>query len=301
MGPELERSKQADPECQVMRHLPVLASVLVLVSAPRVLASPPPNVGYAQASDYLDKETRPQVYTPLNVLDGRDATVWCASDQQGTRARMTIGFKGVASLDEVRVYTGNGSTRDSFKSYARAKKITLEGKNGARNFTLEDKRGLQTVPLNPPITGGWVTLEVKDTYPGSEPEIPACLTDVVFYSGGKPLNGTKLAPVMKYNARMAPLLGTWFAGHEGAPDRFLSFYVDGTYHFVYEPLSGEEPTMVAGGFRASSSRLSLELPKKGRISVRFTRAEAEGSPGGYTLTLEGNLPDEWKTPYRSQP
>lgn len=59
--------------------------------------------------------------------------------------------------------------------------------------------------------------------------------------------------------------------------------------------------MVAGGFTASSSRLSLELPKKGRISVRFTRAEAEGSPGGYTLTLEGDLPDEWKTAFRSQP
>ena len=149
---ELERSKRADPECQVMRHLPVLASVLLLASAPRALAAPPPNAGYAQASDYLDKETRPQVYTPLNVLDGRDATVWCASDQEGTRALITIGFKGVASLDEVRVYTGNGSTRDSFKSYARARKITLEGKNGARNFTLEDKRGLQTVASRPSST-----------------------------------------------------------------------------------------------------------------------------------------------------
>jgi hypothetical protein len=284
-----------------MRSPPVLASLLVLAVAPLAVAAPPPSAGYAQAADYLDKETRPQVYTPLNVLDGRDATVWCASGKPGSRALMTIGFKGVASLDEVRVYTGNGSSRDSFKSYARAKKVTIEGKDGARSFTLEDKRGLQTVPLNPPISGGWVTLEVKDTYPGSEPEIPVCLTDVVFYAGGKPLNGTKLAPVLKYDVREAPLLGTWFAGHQGAPDRFLSFYVDGTYRFVYEPLGGEEPKVLTGGFTPSSSKVSLELPKKGRISVRFTRAEAEGSPGGYTLTLEGNLPDEWKTPFRSQP
>jgi hypothetical protein len=284
-----------------MRYLPVLASLLVFASAPRVQAALPPlSVGYAQAADYLDKDTRPQVYTPLNVLDGRDATVWCASDKQGTRALMTIGFKGVASVDEVRVYTGNGSSRDSFKSYARAKKVTVEGRNGARNFTLEDKRGLQTVPLNPPISGGWVTLEVVDTYPASEPEIPVCLTDVVFYSGGKPLNGTKLAPRLKYDARQAPLLGTWFAGHEGAPDRFLSFYVDGTYRFVHEPVT-DEPTVLTGGFTTSSTRLSLELPKKGRISVKFTRAEAEGSAGGHTLTLEGDLPEEWKTPFRTQP
>jgi hypothetical protein len=214
---------------------------------------------------------------------------------------MTIGFKGVATVDEVRVYTGNGSARDTFKSYARAKKITLEGKDSARGFTLEDKRGLQMVPLNPPISGAWFTLEVKDTFPGSEPGAPVCLTDVVFYSGGKPLNGTKLASVLKYDARMAPLLGTWFAGLEGAPDRFLSFYVDKTYRFVHEPLGGGEAKAFTGGFTASSSRLSLELPRKGKSSVRFSREEAGGPAGGYTLTLEGDLPEDWKAPFRSRP
>lgn len=285
-----------------MRHLPFLSCLMLLASSSSALAAPPPpSVGYAQADDYLDKGTRPQRYTPLNVLDGRDATVWCASDAPEARPRMTIGFKGVATVDEVRVYTGNGSDREAFKSYARARKITLQGKDGARSFTLEDKRGVQLVPLSPPISGGWFTLEVTDTYPGAEPEIPVCLTDVVFYAGGKPLNGTRLAPVLKYNARMAPLLGTWFGGLEGAPDRFLSFFVDGTYRFVHEPLGGEEPTVLTGAFSPSNSRLSLELPKKGKLSVRFSREEAEGPAGGHTLILEGDLPDEWKIPFRSQP
>jgi len=283
-----------------MRSLPVLTALLILASAPRALAAPPPSVGYAQAADYLDKDSKPGKYTPLNVLDGRDTTVWCAPEGVGAPSSMTIGFKGVATVDEVRVYTGNGSDRDAFKEYARAKKITLAGKDSARNFTLEDKRGLQTVPLNPPVTGGWFTLEVKDVFPGSEPQSPVCLTDVVFYSGGKPLNGTKLAPMLKHDARLAPLLGTWFGGLEGAPDRFLSFYVDGTYRFVIEPLGGGVPTVLTGSYTASSSRLSLELPKKGKVSVRFTRAEAEGSAGGYTLTLDGDLPDEWKQPFRSR-
>jgi hypothetical protein len=272
----------------------------MLAAAPAALAAPPPSVGYAQGGDYLEKESNPGKYTPLNVLDGRDATVWCAPEGEGAPASMTIGFKGVATVDEVRVYTGNGSDREAFKSHARAKKLTLEGKDSARNFTLEDKRGLQTVPLNPPVTGGWFTLEVKDVFPGAEPQIPVCLTDVVFYSGGKALNGTKLAPVLKYDARQAPVLGTWFGGLEGAPDRFLSFYVDGTYRFTLEPLGGEEPTVVTGSYTVSSSRLTLELPKKGKVSVRFTRAEAEGPAGGYTLTLEGDLPDEWKQPFRSR-
>jgi hypothetical protein len=284
-----------------MRSLPALASLFLLVAALPALAAPPPSVGYAQAEDYLDKDAKPGKYTPLNVLDGRDTTVWCAPEGEGAPSLMTIGFKGVATVDEVRVYTGNGSARDTFKSYARAKKITLEGKANARGFTLEDKRGLQTVPLNPPVSGAWLTLEVKDTFPGSESQTPVCLTDIVFYSEGKPLNGTKLAPVLKYDARMAPLLGTWFGGLEGAPDRFLSFYVDGTYRFVREPLDGGEPTVLTGGYTASSSRLSLELPKKGKVSVRFSREEKEGSAGGYTLTLAGELPEEWKEPFRSRP
>lgn len=284
-----------------MRRPLLLASLLILIAAPSAFAAAPPSVGYAQAEDYLDKDSHPERYNPLNVLDARDSTVWCAAQGEGARPVMTIGFKGVATVDEVRVYTGNGSEREAFKEYARAKKITLEGKDTARSFTLEDKRGQQTIPLNPAVSGAWITLEVKDTFPGSEPKAPVCLTDVVFYSGGKPLNGTKLATALRYDARLAPLLGTWFGGLEGAPDRFLSFYVDGTYRFVHEPLGGGEPSAFTGTYTASSSRLSLELPKKGKVSLHFKREEAEGSTGAYTLTLEGELPDEWKEPFRSRP
>jgi hypothetical protein len=283
-----------------MRSLPLLICLLLLASAPRALAAPPA-VGYAQAADYLEKDSHPARYHPLNLLDGRDATAWCAPEGGG-KGTLTIGFKGVASVDEVRVYTGNGTAREAFKGYARAKKITLQGKDSARSFTVEDKRGMQTVPLKSPLVGAWLTLEVVDTFPPSEAGSPVCITDLLFYSEGKALNGTKMAPVLRYEPRTAALVGTWFAGLEGAPDRFLSFYVDGTYSFVHEPLGGGEgPRAINGGYTASSSKLNLELPKKGKVSVRFQREEAEGATGKHTLTLEGDLPDEWKEPFRSRP
>lgn len=284
---------------RAMRRPSVLTFLLFLASASGALAAPP-SVGYARAADYLEKDSHPERYHPLNVLDGRDTTVWCAPEGQGS-SPIIVGFKGVASVDEVRVYTGNGSDRASFKAYARAKKIALQGKDTARSFTVEDKRGSQTVPLNPPVSGGWLTLEVTETFPGSEPNAPVCLTDIVFYSEGKPLNGTRLAPKLKYDARTAPLLGTWYGGLEGAPDRFLSFYVDGTYSFVHEPLNGEEPTSTTGAYTASSSRLNLDLPKKGKVALQYSREEAEGAADGYTLTLEGELPEAWKEPFRSRP
>lgn len=281
-----------------MRRFPALTSFLLLSASPALAAQP--SVGYAQASDYLEKDSHPERYHPLNLLDGRDTTVWCAPEG-GSSGPLTIGFKGVATVDEVRLYTGNGSDREAFKANARAKKLTLQGKESARSFTVEDKRGTQTVPLNPAISGAWFTLEVVDTFPGAEPNAPVCLTDIVFYSEGQPLNGTKLAPKLKYEARTAPLLGTWYAGHEGAPDRFLSFYVDGTYQFVHEPLDGEEPTTLTGTYTVSGSKLTLELPKKGKVSVRFQREEAEDASGGHTLTLEGELPEAWKAPFRNRP
>lgn len=282
-----------------MRRFPALARFLFLAAASPALAAQP-SVGYAQAPDYLEKDSHPERYHPLNLLDGRDTTVWC-SPEGGNSGPLTIGFKGVATVDEVRLYTGNGSAREAFKANARAKKLTLQGKESARGFTVEDKRGTQTVPLNPAISGAWFTLQVVDTFPGAEPNAPVCLTDIVFYSEGQPLNGPKLAPKLKYEARTAPLLGTWYAGHEGAPDRFLSFYVDGTYQFVHEPLDGEEPTTLTGTYTVSGTKLTLELPKKGKVPVRFLREEAEGASGGHTLTLEGELPEEWKAPFRNRP
>ncbi|ADO73462.1 NADase-type glycan-binding domain-containing protein [Stigmatella aurantiaca] len=281
-----------------MRRISILASLLSLVPPLSSLAAQP-SAGYAQAADYLEKDSHPERYSPLNILDGRDTTVWCSPEGRGSP--LSVGFKGIATVDEVRLYTGNGSDRQAFKDYARVKKLTLQGKESARTFTLEDKRGIQTVPLNPAISGAWFTLEVVDTFPGAEPNAPVCLTDVVFYSEGKPLNGPPLAPKLKYDARTAPVLGTWYAGLEGAPDRFLSFYVDGTYRFVHEPLHGEEPTTVTGTYTASGAKLTLDLPKNGKTAASLQPSEGDGPADGQTLTLQGELPGPWKEPFRSRP
>ena len=39
---------------------------------------------------------------------------------------------------------------------------------------------------------------------------------MIFYTDGKPLNGAWLTQKLKYDKHRAPLLGTWYAGYEGA-------------------------------------------------------------------------------------
>lgn len=274
----------------------VLAAVLLGLPA---YAGP---VGYAQATGYFKKDSRPTLYQPLNLLDGRDKTAWCTTSSDPLNDHLIFGFKGSARIEEVRIVTGNQFDEATFKDFARAQKFELKGLRDGRKFTVADKRGMQSVPLNPPLEASRVTLEVLDVYASDDPEMPVCITDVIFISDGKPLNGPWMAPKLKYDKAMQPLLGTWFAGYEGAPDRFLSFYYDGTYRYSFEPFDQgrDKPKELAGSWDATPSRLTLEVPGKGKVSVRLSRDKAKGDKG-YTLSMEGDLPADLKGTFRSNP
>src|SRR5687768_11504375 len=104
-----------------------LACLLCALSAQG--GEPLPSVGYALAESWREKDSQPARYHPLNVLDGRDTTVWCAEGRPGP---LTIGFKGVAAVDEVRLSTGHGESREAFKAHGRARQLTLQGTEEAR-------------------------------------------------------------------------------------------------------------------------------------------------------------------------
>ncbi|MBF5042542.1 hypothetical protein FGE12_09025 [Aggregicoccus sp. 17bor-14] len=299
--------------------LPTFPLALLLASAPVAAAPPraasvpsaapsaavraPAGVGYAQVRDYYQREEKPGRYGVLNLLDGRELSAWCTPGPDTLDVPVTVGFKDSVTLDEVRVFTGNGADEKSFQGTSRAREFSLESANGARRFSVADQRGLQTVQLNPPLSGARFTLWVLDQYPSQDPEAPVCVTDVVFVSQGKALNGPWLAPRLKPDARVAPLLGTWFAGYDGAPDRFLSFYFDGTFRYVAEPFEDAAGKRnVVGSYAVSGTHLTLELPKRGKVRLALRREAREG--GGEQLRLDGTAPEgleALREPFRSQP
>ena len=127
----------------------------------------------------------------------------------------------------IHTHPGNGASpsgtdEETFSEFSRAKKISLRSPTTATTFTVADQRGLQSITLNPPLRGEQLTLEVVDQYLAEDPESPVCITDVVFYSGGEPLNGAYLTPKLKYDKAQVTVLGTWYAGFQGAPERYLS-------------------------------------------------------------------------------
>lgn len=276
----------------------VVASLLSPLSA----FAAPPAIGYAQATGYFKKDSRPTLYQPLNMLDGRESTAWCSPSGDPLSERLTFGFKGPVAIDEVRVYTGNGFDDSTFTSFGRAKKFSITGPSGGSNFSVADQRGLQAVALNPPIEGTQFTVEVLDVFPAEDIDQPVCVTDIVFYSEGKPLNGSWLTPKLKYDKATAPFLGTWFAGSDGAPDKFLSFYFDGTYRYVYEPYDRpKDAKTLTGEYDVSGSRITLTIPSKGKVNLGFSKdKKGSGEDAFRTLRLDGDVPDDLKHAFRDK-
>ncbi|MBX7112754.1 MAG: discoidin domain-containing protein [Myxococcaceae bacterium] len=261
-------------------------------------------IGYAQATGYFKKDSRPTLYQPLNLLDGRDNTAWCSPTADPLNEVLSFGFDGPTRIDEIRISTGNNFDEATFKAFARAKKLVFTSGKQSQTIELNDERGGQGVTLRMPFTGERFTLEVADQYPSDDPDQPVCITDVIFVLDGKALNGSWLLPKLKYDKQTAPLLGTWYAGFAGTPDHFLSFFIDGTFRYTFEPIDAirGQPITLSGSYEASPSRIVFTLPEKGRVSVKANRDKAlKSSKPGFELTLEGDLPAEMKQRYRSAP
>jgi len=159
---------------------------------------------------------------------------------------------------------------------------------------------MQSVTLNPPMLGTRFTIEILDHYPAEDPDASVCLTDVVFVSEGKPLNGAWLTTRLKYDKTAAAVMGTWFAGFDGTPDRFLTFNFDGTFRYSYEPFdtNRNKEKMVLGTYDAASSRIVFEVSGK-KQGVKYSKDAAKKA--GFTLTFDGELAEDLKGPWRSVP
>lgn len=257
-------------------------------------------IGYAQATGYFKQSSRPTLYQPLNLLDARDNTAWCSPSADPLNELLTFGFNGPVRIDEIKVNTGNNFDAHTWSEFARAKKFAIRSGNQGQTFTVQDARGPQVVTLNPPLSGMRFRVEVLDQYPAEDPDQSVCVTDLVFMSDGKPLNGQWLTTKLKYDKYQLVLLGTWYSGYEGTPDRFLSFNFDGTFRYSFEPFdtSRAQPKMIQGTYDASGSRLVLEFGGK-KYSLKYSKEARKG--GGGALAIEGELPEELKGPWRGAP
>jgi len=271
-------------------------ALVALVAAPASAGG----IGYAQATGYFKKDSRPTLYQPLNLLDARDITAWCSTTSDPLNELLSFGFNGPVRIEELRINSGNNFDANTWNEFGRARKLVVKSGKQSQTITIEDVRGAQAVQLNPPMLGSRFTIEVLDQYPAEDPDASVCVTDIVFVSEGKPLNGPWLTTKLKYDKATALVMGTWYAGFEGTPDRFLSLNFDGTFRYSYEPFdtTRNKEKVVQGTYDASSSRIVFEIGGK-KTAVKFSKDPAK--KGGFNLNFDGELPEDLKGSWRSQP
>lgn len=245
-------------------------------------------VANAHASSQLKSDTKPALYQALNVLDGNPATAWCEGvDGDGVGETIVVGFKGIGTIDEVRITTGEAKDAASFKAHGRVRQLDLKTDEKRHSFSVVDNTTPQSFKFDP-VETELLTLEVVEVAPGEGDEKATCLADVIFLSKGKPINGTFLESKLRYDKGRTALMGRWYGGPEGARDKFLDFDFDGTYRYSFRPFDPEvKPVNFSGKYAFDGDRLRLEVPGKGwadvRTAPRATRDDAA------VLELEGKV------------
>lgn len=286
----------------------IVRGTLTLALAGAILAVPAaaqarPQVGWVKADRYAKQKRRPTLYYPGGLLDGRNRTVFCVETDKAPGTRITFGFRGRGKINQVKIVTGDATNSGSFRRSARVKTLVIHELGYVREIRLQDSASTQTVKLNPPLAGETVTVEIKDVH--GEGKL-TCLSDLVFYSRGKALSGSWMGRGLKYSRTRTPLLGIWAAGPEGAPEKFLSLYLDGSFRWVFRPndpdlkgktlkgrwmAKGRKLTLKTGG-----KTLALKLRRK-RVVDEFTdepRVELELSGGGKAARhIVGRYYDSW--------
>lgn len=257
-----------------------LSSCLLLVSLFAPAAASAGGVGYARASSQLKSDTKASLFTPLNVLDGRENTVWCeGADGDGVGESILVGFRGPTAIDEVRITTGDARDEASFKAHGRVKGLDIKTSESSHSFVVVDNQEAQSFKFEKSIEVERLTLEIGAATKGEGEEASAtCLADVVFLSKGKPINGTWLESKLRYEKGRATMMGTWYGGPTGARDKFLDFYSDGTWHYSFRPFDPEIKRIEIGGdYAFDGSHLRMKMPGKGWVDLRTRPFEKDGT------------------------
>ncbi|HEY1908704.1 MAG TPA: hypothetical protein VGG91_21850 [Myxococcaceae bacterium] len=285
-----------------VRDAPFSPTHMTLSPLLGIVLSAVPGLGYVQATDWYEHASTPAHFQPLQLVDGNLKTAWCTSTSDAQADALTFGFVAMVVVDEIRLGTGNQADTAAFHASARPKKFVLRTDGRASTFSVADTEWVQTVKLDQPLQGQVFTLEVLDVEPAEDPAAPACLSEVQFVSHGKPVPAPKKA-LLKWDPQRQRLLGTWYAGDEGNPDRSLSFFLDGTWQLrtvVYgEPT---RPKTVNGTWGLEKNGLWMKAPSsgKGRVTPEFeAKADAHGKPLT-TLTLKGGVPAAMRVPLRDR-
>lgn len=250
--------------------------------------SVPEVVGYLLASS-SESGDAPATWQ-YNAIDGKPTTAWCTRGD-GMGQQLVLGFMRAETITHIAIVPGSVVGEGVDRNHARVREIELNDGRERRTITLADKADAQELAITPPVVSRQLTITIKDVFPSENELTPgACIGEIALKNGPQLLTGDAVARLLRSVPRnQLPLTGPWL-DEPSATERFLTFYLDGSFTWVFEPLMDGDPVTVTGTYKVSSGRITLE-PKGGKPSIftleRDRVSSREGTFETLTVTGEG--------------
>jgi hypothetical protein len=255
------------------RAKPALVAGLVVVAWAGAARGAP--VSFVRATSQLEPEARGR-YHPLNLLDGDPATVWCSAGEEPVNQGVDIVFKRKQRIDRVVVTPSTRSGRIVTSVH-----IT----DGTRVVTVAVGTTEAAEVFNRPLEGTTYTVSIATvgdyTHAPGVPRESGCLADVQLFLKTSPFGGG--AQRLGYDPQVDQLVGAWSGGALGAPEKTLTFSLDGTWDWKFKPLLGGKTKRAAGEYRFRGERLLMRLGEAGRwadVQYRWRRVKTDATEMG---------------------
>lgn len=242
----------------------VTAMAAALLAPALALAAEP--LAYVRASSQNGRSKSARDHHPLNLLDDDQATVWCeGADGVGESEEIRFYFKKPQRIDRIVVAPALDSGR---------KVDVVRVSDGVSSVKIPISDLIVEQPLRRPMRGKTFTVTIEQVGgPNANSALTddvACLADVLLYQGKRLFGGRLPANKLRYNTMRDQVLGRWSGEPFGAPEKFLTFALDGTWEWNFEPLLEGTKERVTGEYRFRGNRLLMRIGETGRwADMRF--------------------------------
>lgn len=234
-------------------------------------------LAYVRATSFAP-HTDESKYHPLNLADDDPTTVWCeGNDGRGEGEEVTYFFKRPQRIDRV-IITPSPHSDPAIQS--------IRFSDGYRSVDLNVGDVVVEKSFAPPMQGKEYTITITRVAPGTTGPLRSCLADVMLYWKKRPFGGRTPPSALRYNRYQDRLLGVWNGGPMGAPEKTLTFALDGTWSWTYSPLMGGKSRKMSGEYRFRGNRLLMRKGETGRWSdMRFKWEDKKAAPNDPTSPL----------------
>lgn len=232
-------------------------------------------LAYVRASSQNARTQSAKLHHPLNLLDDDPETIWCE------------GVEGVGEGQEVRFFFKRPQRIDRIvlaPALASGRKVeVVRVSDGVNSVKIPISDAIVEQPLKRPMRGKTYTVSIERVGgPNTGSTLAddvACVGDVLLYHGKRLFGGRLPANKLRYDPVRDQVLGRWSGEPFGAPEKFITFALDGTWEWLYEPLLDGKKARVTGEYRFRGDRLLMRIGETGRwADMRFEYARKKVDP-----------------------